>query len=389
MSKTNCCTLALVLAVAGSISMDANAFKVIAKRGHEVRWSQMPVKYYIQQEGPKSFRPGGYDPTGEKISLTEIIKRSFDGWRNTTGIELSYSYEGTMSDADGGDDGKNEIIFVSKNWQELEFSPPVGALAVTISTYDTDAGKIVDADIYFNDEYFDWGNIDSKSEEDAGYIVDIQNIATHEIGHLFGLDHSSENPVEEVPYYAEATMYYSSYAGDVSRREIKEDDRYGIQHLYPSRDIEAGIEKPEIYSISPDIGHNMSAPTTVTVKGKNFTPLTTIRLTADGIRNDEVCKIYSYDSTTAECEFDLYYVSGGTYDLVAANSYKESSILKDAFTVNGKEFEENQSGGGCGRMDSNGKPSNLMAFGMIILVFPIMIGFGKRRAFVLAKVVKK
>ena len=379
MTKTKCGTLALVLVLSSFCSIRAYAFKIISKHGHEVRWNNVPVKYYIQDDGPKSFK-SGYDVVGEKISLTEIIRRSFDSWKETEGTAVDSEYAGTITSKQGGDDGKNELIFIQSGWADLEFSPPSGALAVTISTYDTGSGTILDSDIYFNDDNFDWGNIDTDEEAKSGKVIDIQNIATHEIGHLFGLDHSSESPGESNKDFSLATMFFSSAAGETFRRELKLDDMSAIQHLYPTKELEDSIPEPSIDSISPNYGNNDGTDVKVTVTGSNFGELTMIKLTGNDIKQDEICKIVTRNENSIDCVFDLYYVTKGDYKIVVSNSYKKEATLKENFSVYGDSFKDNTSSGGCGRIDENGNPGNIVMFGLIILIFPIMIGWSRRRA---------
>lgn len=386
MTKTNCGTLALVLALSSFFGIRAYAFKNIAKNGHEVRWDRTPVKYYIQEDGPSSFKPDGRDQNGESVSLPEIIQRSFQTWKDTDQADVDFEYGGAISDKRGGDNGRNEIIFINSGWRDLDFSPPSGALAVTISTYDTSSGHIVDADIFFNDDYFNWGHIDTDSEKFSGTVVDIQNIATHEIGHLFGVDHSSESPWESNDGLRLATMYYSSSTGETFRRELSTDDQNAIKHIYPSAQLESGLVAPSAKGVFPAYGYNKEGELKVTVRGSDFGPLTMIRLSARGIKSDEVCKITSFSEDSAECVFDLYYVSGGDYDLIVSNSYRHSSVLKGAFTVYGEEYPENKSGGGCGRLDGrNASNTGTTLFGMILLIFPIGVALLKKRGLCLER----
>jgi len=80
--------------------------------------------------------------------------------------------------------------------------------------------EIVEWDILFN-EYYDWGNADVDSSK-----MDLQNIATHELGHSAGLaDLYQSSCIEE-------TMYgYSDY-GETSKRDLASGDIAGIEDLY-------------------------------------------------------------------------------------------------------------------------------------------------------------
>jgi len=301
---------------------------------------------------------------------------------------LDYLYAGTTDKLVSGDDEKNVISFISSGWNEMEFDPPSNALAVTVTTYDTGSGEMVDSDIYFNDEYYNWGHIDTVEEEDARAVADIQNIGSHEIGHFFGVDHPSEDPGEVNQDFRYATMYYSSGAGDTTRRSLNDDDMNAIRHLYPNEGTRQSTPEPEIHSVSPNSGHNTGPDVKVRIKGANFGPLTMVRLSHSDVRYDEVCKIVSLGSDWIDCVFDLYHVSRGEYDLVVSNLYDKSNSLGAGFKVFGEEYEDMKAGG-CGRMDGAKMDRKNAIIGLIILIFPITLMFLRRRAFARARIIRK
>ncbi|WP_157722083.1 matrixin family metalloprotease [Tumebacillus avium] len=88
-------------------------------------------------------------------------------------------------------------------------------LMLTASLVDS-TNHTVEADIDINTSY-PWKNDGSLDAYDIG------NGITHEIGHLLGLDHSSDSA---------ATMYGTSPKGETKKRTIEQDDRNGIDFLY-------------------------------------------------------------------------------------------------------------------------------------------------------------
>lgn len=98
-----------------------------------------------------------------------------------------------------------------------------GALAITVLTFDREAGQILDADIVVNGEHR-FGVVDHMDSTDARRAYDIQNVLTHELGHFLGLgedydDHS-------------ATMYAYSLPGETNKRDLNVRDTATIDHLY-------------------------------------------------------------------------------------------------------------------------------------------------------------
>ena len=202
--------IAVLILVATLVSTSAFAFKIITTAGKEVRWKNTQVKYKINRAGSDDFS-GGFDGHGQKVSEYEAIHRAFDAWENVAGVELEAIFDGYTSKTKTGMDDENTIIWVESGWGNLEFRPPAGALAVTISSYNLSNGEMVDADIHFNGDGFRWAVVDSDEE---GLFMDLQSIATHEIGHFFGLDHPSEDSLEQNLEYREATMYYAAVPGE-------------------------------------------------------------------------------------------------------------------------------------------------------------------------------
>src|SRR5690606_25596821 len=85
--------------------------------------------------------------------------------------------------------------------------------------------------------------------------MDIQGIATHEIGHSLGLDHSTVSA---------STMYFAASGSGVSDRSIHNDDIAGLQAIYGAK----SSNKPRITGLSGS--SNIGG--TLTIHGQNFTP---------------------------------------------------------------------------------------------------------------------
>lgn len=66
------------------------------------------------------------------------------------------------------------------------------------------------------------GNTDGCAETTVAY--DVQNIATHEFGHIYGLGHPANDRY--------ATMYAYGYTGETLKRTLATSDQNGINQLY-------------------------------------------------------------------------------------------------------------------------------------------------------------
>ncbi|MEM3547358.1 MAG: matrixin family metalloprotease [Candidatus Bathyarchaeia archaeon] len=109
-------------------------------------------------------------------------------------------------------DGKNTLLFGN-------YSTP-GVIAVTILWYDRATKTIVEFDIVFDTDYT-WGNATGDPN-----VMDLQNIATHELGHGVGL-----GDVYQSTAYQETMYGYSDY-GETSKRDLYIGDKTGITKLY-------------------------------------------------------------------------------------------------------------------------------------------------------------
>jgi len=111
------------------------------------------------------------------------------------------------------------------------------ALAVTVIEYDDVDGSgdmsvgdlITEADMIFNLK-FKWA-IDPDGEGDLtanvkGKYYDIRDIATHEAGHILGLDDLY------VDIYRELTMYGYAGAKETNKISLEAGDIAGAQYLY-------------------------------------------------------------------------------------------------------------------------------------------------------------
>jgi len=120
-------------------------------------------------------------------------------------------------------------------------------IALTTTTYSPASGEIVDADM----EFVDWTGLSSGAAisgtrpqgwyftcatptgnacvnygEANCYSMDLENTATHEVGHFIGFAHV---PVSET----ESTMHPTAAVGEVKKRSLEADDVTGLCTVYP------------------------------------------------------------------------------------------------------------------------------------------------------------
>lgn len=175
-----------------------------------------------------NFAPGGFavqwqlnPSTGSNISggraVANVIQSSFNTWTTAPNASILVTRGADSSNTATANDGVNLICFVCKG----DFSKDAETLAVTFTT-DQDAagqsddhggttafaGELIDADILFNPNT-------KFATDSSGTGEDLQTVATHEIGHFMGLDHSAVVRAIMFPFAPplETTLSYDDVAG--------------------------------------------------------------------------------------------------------------------------------------------------------------------------------
>lgn len=119
---------------------------------------------------------------------------------------------------------ENLIIFVQDGDVFDESEDDLDAYALTLTWFDRNTGAISGFDMLINDsQSLGRLGICDPTKKDCDDIVDLQNLFTHEIGHVLGLGHT-DDPT--------AVMFRTSLNGDIKKRVLKADDIDGICEIY-------------------------------------------------------------------------------------------------------------------------------------------------------------
>ena len=172
-------------------------------------WKKLPVKYVIDPDNPNGLNQG---------FITQAISAAAEEWDKYTRVELmdgSSIDENASWDSDAPD-GRNE--FVWENYPEQD----VIAITTVWGYFSVPQWwrEIVEFDVMFDTDYV-WGNAAGNSA-----LMDLQNIATHEIGHGVGLADQYDASCGEV------TMFGYSTEGEITKRDLAQPDITGLRQLY-------------------------------------------------------------------------------------------------------------------------------------------------------------
>jgi len=169
-----------------------------------VKWKTFPVSYVINPSNPQSL-PEGF--------VTSAISTAAETWDAATSTELlNDAYAINYTARYGVQNYQNAIAFGDY--------PNDNVIAVTSVWYSPRGKQIVEFDMLFNTR-FAWGNATSDAT-----AMDLQNIATHELGHGVGLADIYSTTCSAVTMYG-----YSSY-GETSKRTLEQPDIAGLWNMY-------------------------------------------------------------------------------------------------------------------------------------------------------------
>jgi hypothetical protein len=175
----------------------------------KVKWVEAPINYIIN--------PLNLDGLSVDF-IVKAISAGAEEWDSYVGGSLfgSYTVDFSATLDINGPDGKNEILF--------GYYPEEGVIGLTVVwgyfTGPPPTRKIIEFDILFNITYI-WGDASLDPT-----IMDLQNIATHELGHGIGLADLYETTCSE------ETMYGYSIEGETNKRDLNYGDISGLQELY-------------------------------------------------------------------------------------------------------------------------------------------------------------
>lgn len=172
---------------------------------------------------------------GDPDQVEQVVAAALQTWQSADALPLNLSIATADVEVAGDDhelDGRNTIYAIDGDWPYDPRAP-----AVTILSYDSYSGMIIEADIAI-DASRAW----SLTEEPEPRSHDFQDIVTHEIGHALGLAHSE---------VVDATMFERSGRGSIDRRNLHDDDLLALVATYEGVEIQSADNLSGCSAVGP------------------------------------------------------------------------------------------------------------------------------------------
>lgn len=207
--------LAALLTLAALTPMLDAHVRLTTQVGYDLRWGQPAnISIVVNQTGSDDITDGSHFTAFQNAIRT---------WNTVPGsaarlVENTSSVQRARTD--WGDD-RLHLMYFDEDGSSGYLPFGSGIVAIT-PVWFTASGVISDADVLFNGRDF----LFTTSGEPGHF--DLQDVATHELGHLLGLDHSG---------WAGATMYPYVDTTINLHRSLSQDEICGMRAAYPSAEF--------------------------------------------------------------------------------------------------------------------------------------------------------
>jgi hypothetical protein len=197
--------------------------------GESVRWHASKATVYLDSS---------LDALGGQAR--DAVQVGFGTWISSGAKLPALSFDSTQGATFGSPDGKSEIMY-----GPITIPGHEDNLALTITFSNAQTGEVLESDMIFNSTHsygmlttsdpirgstttasVSVGSSTSAATCDDKY--DLQSVATHEVGHFFGLGEDFDVKT--------ATMYYTTGRCETNKRALHASDETTIDALYVASD---------------------------------------------------------------------------------------------------------------------------------------------------------
>ncbi len=205
-------SVALVAAALFAGALSAHVRLINSGNGRPLYWSN-PANIGI------TISSQGSDNLPDQSDLW-AMRGSIASWNRATGTSAQLVEDtaaASQARTDWAADDLHLMMFDETN--SSGYLPPGSGIVAVTPVWFVSGGRIIDADVLFNGRTFSF----TTSGQSGSF--DVEDVATHELGHLLGLDHSGCVGASLYPYVS---------PGMTLHRSISSDDEHGLRDAYPS-----------------------------------------------------------------------------------------------------------------------------------------------------------
>ncbi len=206
----------VTVVVALAVPWGAPAYEIATTDNEEqylLHWDTRLVPFNIQLHGGEGVEPD---------DLEAALIAAFRSWGEVPEAAVLFYQDFSEADRVAEADSRNVLFWTEESWKHDR-----AVIALTSINYYPDTGIIADADIDFNGKDYTW------TVTDTAVRIDVQAIATHEIGHMVGIDHTEDDLAAMYAYY-DVTP---AGVGETRQRVLNGDDKAAIAYLYPCEEL--------------------------------------------------------------------------------------------------------------------------------------------------------
>ena len=142
----------------------------------------------------------------EEAAVRSAVELAMDQWNGVTHSAINFSLGQDVQNAEASTN--NHVIYLDPSNQSGWFPGGSMTVAITPITYNTSNGKIIDIDVIFNGQRWNF----AAGLEPGRF--DLQDVLTHELGHVIGLDHSPVHGASMWPYVSQGQWIHRSLTQD-------------------------------------------------------------------------------------------------------------------------------------------------------------------------------
>ena len=210
--------------------VDLPGFVIQTARGpndqyKQLRWpdltAQRGIRFIIDSRGSQDI--------ADKEATFRTLRASFSQWASQPMALLRFEDRGTADSPVVSSRDRENVLTFDETGAQVSAPRDAGIVALTRVNSDDRTGEIFDTDIVFNGRDFRFSLTNPQLLRYP--FVDLQDVATHEIGHLLGIDHTGLIG----PALRRPTMNpFTNFEIQGTTRTLKPDDIAAVGFLYPS-----------------------------------------------------------------------------------------------------------------------------------------------------------